>query len=533
MFAFRHLTTTTALVCALALPLHAQSTAAPPPAETPLTIWDVISFDRILTLFVQSFMPTLRVLADVRYAQIDVDAVRNRIALEGVRITPFLPYAEADACSVTADSLTLSGAPVDRQQGYAINITLDGAVMDFDCLPPDARPMVGLLGVENLRLDRAQILTNYDFASGGADISLVADLDDLLTLTANADLDYISYRMNLETEEVRPAAYVNSVKVTVEDRGVFAVGQRMAPPEMLAPENVGPLVQGFLSQTLADLNAPGAPLTDAQQALAVEAAAVARKTVQDPGLIVIESAIETAPVRLDEADFEDPAALLEALNFTVGTAPRAVSTGISGAELKQAIDGLLPSERNLDVGRALVTGVGAPRNITLGLRLLDPLAKDGNAQATYLMAVAMADTAPDTAYRLALHAASKGMPGALSLLGDLEDGLSLQQILDVQDAMLGGGGPVASDYESLGQIRRAARGHLRGTTRIRSYRAAYYWASVGAAAGDAASVAIRDEIDTLMRLRGAEQSWRDIRTSLENGVLRDWVGRDLPGALQE
>jgi hypothetical protein len=85
----------------------------------------------------------------------------------------------------------------------------------------------------------------------------------------------------------------------------------------------------------------------------------------------------------------------------------------------------------------------------------------------------------------------------------------------------------------LGDVRRAARAHLLGTTRIRSYRAAYYWASVGAAAGDAASVAIRDEINTIMRLRGASAAWSEVQTSLENGVLRDWVGRDLPSTLQE
>lgn len=92
---------TTALSCALALPLHAQEQ----PAETPVTIWDAISFDNILTLVVQSFIPTLRVLADVRYAQIDVDSVRNRVALVGVDVRPFLPYAEADACAITANSL--------------------------------------------------------------------------------------------------------------------------------------------------------------------------------------------------------------------------------------------------------------------------------------------------------------------------------------------------------------------------------------------------------------------------------------------
>ncbi|MEM9580302.1 MAG: hypothetical protein AAF891_06415 [Pseudomonadota bacterium] len=529
MTVFRRLTTTTALISALALPLHAQTETAP--AETPVTIWDTFSLDTLLTLLVQSFMPSLRVLADVRYSQIDVDAVRNRLALEGVDIRPFLPYAEADSCVVKADSLTLSGAPVDRQQGYALNLVLDGVIVDFDCLPPDVRPMVGMAGIENLRLDQAQIMANYDFATGGGDISLIADVDDLLSISASADLDYISYRMDLDSEEVMPAVYVNGVKLTLEDRGAYAIGKQMAPPDMLAPQAVAQMVQGGLMQMFSEMNGPasGAPSAE-QSAFAAQAAEVLSAFVQDPGTLVLEAHAKGGPIRIGEGDFEDPNAIFSKLAPTIGTTPAAISTGISAAELKQAIDGLLPSERNLDVGRALLTGMGAPRNVTLGLRLLDPLAKDGNADATYLMAGAMADTQPDVAYRLALHAASNGVPGALSLMGDLEETLDLSQILDVQDAMLGG--PVASDYESLGQIRRAARSHVRGTTRIRSYRAAYYWASVGAAAGDAASAAIRDEIDTLMRLRGSDAGWAEVRSSLENGVLRDWVGRDLPSALQ-
>jgi hypothetical protein len=198
-----------------------------------------------------------------------------------------------------------------------------------------------------------------------------------------------------------------------------------------------------------------------------------------------------------------------------------------------AIDGLLSKERSLEVGRALLTGIGAPRNTPLGLRLLDPLSKEGNPQATAIMAEALQSIDPTTAYRLSLYATSKGQPRSLSLLNELEDGLTLTEVLAVQDAMLGADGPSASDFTSIGDIRRAARGHLLGTTRIRSYRAAYYWASIGSATGDAAAAAIRDEIDTIMRLRGANVAWSEVRASLENGVLRDWVGRDLPSALQK
>lgn len=533
MSLFRTLARTTALTCALALPLAPLGAQDAPP-EQPVTLWDQFSLENILTLVVQSFMPTLRLLADVRYDQIDVDPVRNRLSLVGVDIRPYLPYVTGDACAITADSIVLSGQPVDRQQGYGFHLSLDGAVVDFDCFPQDARPMIGLAGLENLRLDRATLLVNYDFSSGGAKLSFGADLDQLVAITGSADLDYISYRMDLESEEVMPAVHVNAVQLSVEDRGAYETGKRMAPPGMLEPDAAAQLVQGGLTQLFAEMNGFEArELSSEQEAFVTQASALARAYVLEPGLVVVETAAPVTPVRLGEGDLEDPKAIFSKLAPMIGTAPRAVVTGVSAADLKQAIDGLLPKERNLEVGRALITGIGAPRNVTLGLRLLDPLAKEGNAEASGLMASAMADSAPETAYRLALHAASHGQAGSLSLLSDLEQGLNLGKMLDLQDAMLGGGGPVASDYASLGDIRRAARGHLMGTARIRSYRAAYYWASVGAAAGDAASVAMRDEIDTIMRLRGSEAAWGEVITSLENGVLRDWVGRDLPDALQQ
>lgn len=530
MSVLRTLARSTALTCALALPLHAQDQ----PTETPVTIWDAFSLENFFTLVFQSFMPTLRVLADVRYDQIDVDPVRNRFALIGVDIRPYLPYVDGDACAITADTLVLSGQPVDRLQGYIVSLALEGAELDFDCLPADARPVIGMLGVENIRMDRATVNVNYDFASGGGLVHFGADLDKLASLSGSADLDYISYRMDFDTEEVMPAVHVNHVQMTLEDRGLYAAASRMAPPGVLDPQALEQIIPGALAEMFGEMNGFEArELSTEQEAFIAQAVSVAKAFVANPTQVVLETAAPTAPVRLGEADLEDPKAIFSKLAPVIATSPKAISTGISSAELKQAIDGLLPSARNLEVGKALLSGVGAPRNVTLGLRLLDPLAKEGNSQATALMAKAMQSSNPSVAYRLALHATSKGEAGSLSLLNTLEDKLTLAQILEVQDEMLGGGGPVASDYASLGDVRRAARGHLLGTTRIRSYRAAYYWASVGAAAGDVASATIRDEINTSMRLRGASELWSKEQTSLENGVLRDWVGRDLPTTLQE
>ena len=452
-----------------------------------------------------------------------------RLGKRGIRIN-----SVSQSPTKTTAGGGIDGSRKSLHAVLALQRALDGAALDFDCLPNDARPVIGMLGVENIRLDRATVNVNYDFASGGAMVHFGADLDDLASLSGSADLDYISYRMDFDTEDVMPAVPVNHVQMTLEDRGLYAAGSRMAPPGMLDPAALEQIIPGALTEMFGEMNGFEArELSAEQDAFIGQAVQVVKEFVANPTQIVLETAAPATPVRLGEADLEDPKAIFSKLAPMIGTTPMAVTNGITSAELKQAIDGLLPSARNLEVGKALLSGVGAPRNVTLGLRLLDPLAKEGNSQATALMAKAMQSSNPSVAYRLALHATSKGEAGSLSLLNTLEDKLTLAQILEVQDEMLGGGGPVASDYASLGDVRRAARGHLLGTTRIRSYRAAYYWASVGAAAGDVASATIRDEINTSMRLRGASELWSKEQTSLENGVLRDWVGRDLPTTLQE
>ena len=395
MSVLKTISQTIVVACAIASPLHAQA----PTTETPVTIWDAFSLENFLKFVIQSTMPSLRALADIRYDQIDVDPVRNRIALIGADIRPFLPYIDNDGCVITADALVFSGQPVDRQQGFALSFALDGVVVDFDCLPREARPVIGLMGVEDIRMDRATLDVNYDFASGGATLHLGADFDDLASLSGSADLDYISYRLNLGSEDVMPAADINHIQVTLEDRGLFAAASRVAPPGMLDPEGLAQIIPEALAEVFREMNGVEAgDLSPEQQAFISQAVQVAQEFVAKPSQIVLETAQPDVPVRIDETDLENPKALFSKLAFVISTTPKAIATGISSTELQQAMDGQLSTQRFLDVGRALLTGIGAPRNHPLGLNLLDPLAREGNSQASALMAVALQNTDPCLLY---------------------------------------------------------------------------------------------------------------------------------------
>ena len=93
-------------------------------------------------------------------------------------------------------------------------------------------------------------------------------------------------------------------------------------------------------------------------------------------------------------------------------------------------------------------------------------------------------------------------------------------------------GPEEALYSDLSAMRTAARDFLTGTKRPRAWLAAYYWSSMAAAAGDAAGAALRDEVVETMRLRGDADAWTKEASSIDAGVLRDWIGKDVPARLR-
>ena len=95
---------------------------------------------------------------------------------------------------------------------------------------------------------------------------------------------------------------------------------------------------------------------------------------------------------------------------------------------------------------------------------------------------------------------------------------SYDRMIELQNEA--GGGPDPAVYGSVLAMRQAARGFLNGTGRYRSYRAAYYWASMAAAAGDASGAAIRDEIEEFIELRRPTGGDPNRKTpNLHHGVL--------------
>jgi len=290
-------------------------------------------------------------------------------------------------------------------------------------------------------------------------------------------------------------------------------------------------VAGAVAGALSDENGVDAPqLSEDQQRFAAEAGALAASMANGARRIVLATNITNGPFRLDEASAAAFQPLFDALAPVLNDHAPRLDTVIPVAVLQSALNSEEVPPNALELGRAMLTGIGTPRNLNSALQLLAKASRNGDAEAAFLIAGALAEKDPGTAYGHALRAAANNVPGALAVLDLAERGTSYDRMIELQNEA--GGGPDPAVYGSVLAMRQAARGFLNGTGRYRSYRAAYYWASMAAAAGDASGAAIRDEIEELMRLRGDEAAWSKEITSLENGVLRDWINKDVPAGLK-
>ncbi|MFK7753276.1 MAG: hypothetical protein AB8B51_12085 [Sedimentitalea sp.] len=524
-----HFIATAATLVLLGAPM-AQAQEGDAPQTSRPSFWQVFTIENFATGAVQSLLGTARVLADIKYDQISVDPVALRVTLTGVDIAPLVPGLES--CAVRVERMTLKGNAIDRIGQVQFHAALDGLNVAPGCLPPEPAQMAKGMGFERLRAERADVTIRYDYASGGGEVLLTTDLERLAAVTLEADIDYFSYRMDFATEEPVVAFDLNALQLTLRDKGGWDLAKSFVPANMLNPDVIKQIVSSGAQTIMRDANGPTQrDLTPAQRSFALAAGNLASGFDAGRRQIVLATRIENGPYRISEATLEESfAPFFDRLNPSLSEMPLALNRAIPVAALDATLNNDAKPDDPFAMGAALITGLGAPRNVSAGIGLLLPLARGGNAQASMLIAEAIADINPKDAYSHALRTASVQLPGSLALLDRLERRMSYEDIIAEQNALMNS--PDASLYNDLAAMRSAARGFLTGTTRPRSFRAAYYWASMAAAAGDGIGADLRDEVTELMRLRGDGAAWAEETRKLDNGVLRDWIGRNVPDLLR-
>ena len=496
--------------------------AAPTRAETP-GFWDPFSAENLLRFAVQAGISGLRSQVDLQYDHLLPDIAAGQVTLTGIRAWPNSSWT-SEVCKVEAESATIATANWSEWDHMGLRIDVTGLTVPLGCLPLEARHLLAAGGMEQVDLVHAYLTLDYRPSSAAATVALHVDSPGLATVDATADFSYVAMEARWGSDP-KPYAYLSGGRLEVENRGAWALARSELPPAMQEPAAAAAALELGLRQAIQQ----GGALTREQEAFLTSARAEAERFLTSEDRIAVEISVLEGEVFLDERLLNDPRELFRVLRPVVRTQSAARPALLSSALLEQVMAGSGSAEDRLAVGMALVNGNGVPKAVARGEALLAPLADAGNGAAALALARALKTAAPARAYGLALQAAAAGEAGATAVVDGLEAGLPMEDVLSIQVGMAGADALPDDAFASLGTLRDAALARMSGKGAVRSYPRAWFWASIGAAAGDPASISMRDQIERRMRAHGdaATAAWQAATSPLADEAVQVWISRNL------
>lgn len=523
------------LLCSAALVAALPALAA---AQDRPTLWDLFSPDLILQSAMQSGLMALRTQMDLQYSDMTVDLLSGRIAILDVTAWPLPDWDDDGTCQIDLSRLVLSSGPLDRLDQIQLAVQVSGFEMPISCLPPDARQPFEMASLDMVDVPRLTLDITYGVPASDGSVRLHADVTGAGQLDVQADFAYI-WVDGRDQNDPQPVMFLDHAMVALTDAGLFNALRGLLPPPLTA-EGGGLFIEGALGQELINMNrqATGSEtLTEAQAAFLSSLSASWGAFVQDPQTLVVETNID-GDVYLDFEVFQDnPVEIFETLMPRVSLAPAARSEILPVELLSAGLSGGadLSEDERRTTGTALLTGVGAPRNIAAGEALLGALAEAGDGAAAMTLAQALEHIAPDRAYRFGLLAGKGSAKGTAALLDRLERELPFARVLALQTEVSGKDKHSGETLGDVSAMRAEALMRFSGLGRARSYEITALWAILAAASGDAEARALLSELDEKVRLSGpdAAAAWATAETRASGLASQVWVDRDLPSQLAQ
>ncbi|MEM9138634.1 MAG: hypothetical protein AAGB15_02295 [Pseudomonadota bacterium] len=445
----------------------------------------------------------LRSFVDVTYENLTIEPGTNRLVVTGLKLWPELPWDQDALCEVSVDRLT--SGDVWSFETLSTAMEMSGVSVPSACFDPDVAGFMASVGYDGLTVDSLSADIAYDLPSSGAEVAIQAAVADAADVQVHASFDYFWVRVPIDGYgDPTPALHLTEAEVAIDNKGLWERVEPMVGAQMGDLNAIPPMLQMMVGQAMSD-GGQRTP-TPAETAFVDNLSAEVGRFLKEKNRLVVTAAPEGG-VWFDEAIFDSPAAIVTALEPKLSATPIALSAIIPPAEIMAATaDGANPDDAaRLKIGRALVTGVGAPLSVVDGIGMLSPLVEKWNAEAAALVASASAAIGEEEdAYIAALVALAGGDVSAMSTADAMEAELPLSEVLDAQERVASewpGRAKMIEDVQAaiasgdIGTIRKMAGSFSVGNGLPRHYQNAYSAATVAAAAGDRVALRLRENLD--------------------------------------
>ena len=388
--------------------LLAASIATPAPAQTASDWLELLSPDRFLRMLIQSGVIALRTQVGISYEGLTVDAPGGRAAMTDVELWPAADWDDGHLCQVLIDRVNLIGTSWTALEEWRLKVEASGVEMTPQCLPPDARPELRMFGLDSLAIPLVTIDATYEVGSAETQVLASAFVDGFAVATLDAEFSYVSFREEELGDDVLPVMLLSSARLVLQNRGVWDTARTLLPPPLTAPETGADTLAAMMQGVFSDFE-NGYDAASAEAAVAALVASAKQtwpRFLNNPDTLVLETDIpEGEAVFLDFDAYDiSPIPLIETVRPRMALASTRTASALPVDLLRVALSedhsGLAPAERR-SAGLALLTGVGAPRDIKRGAELLSDPAETGDPDLAFALGKALADSDPSQAYRWA------------------------------------------------------------------------------------------------------------------------------------
>ncbi|RQP05851.1 MAG: hypothetical protein D1H97_10715 [Paracoccus sp. BP8] len=462
-----------------------------------------------------------RMLADIRYGGLEIDAARGGLVLRDLQVAGL---GRHENCRISLGRLQVSGLSLWTEETSRLRFDASDLRIANNCFGPNA-VMIGVVtGGDSIPLSTLSVDLHQSAGSGALLADIEAISPGIARLESSADFDYISLFSpdffeklaergaggtppdaeaapdDLPADEaprIGLRGTLRAAHLSAENLGVWERLKPLLPPEASSPE----ALQALLTAE------PGSALHETQQGLV----RALRAFLAEPGRVTAELR-PAEPVAFDSTLWtgpEDAAALFRPrFSNAPPTPPVALIADPQAGQDDRAL------------GLALAEGRGVPQNARRAITLLTPLQEDAEVALTLARLTAEGD--PAAAYGHALRAAAQGAEGAAAALDRIEALLATADLLAAQDPA--GTEPPGDAFASAVALRDAALAHEQGDGVPRSYALAWRLAASAAAAGDGPARALMARLDARF---GADPAWIEARDQAADLALADWTRQDL------
>lgn len=459
-----------------------------------------------------------RTFVDITYDRVAVDPNGTDMVISGVKLYPELPWDPEAKCEVTIDRISTDDEI--SFQTLASGLELSGVKAPLACFERQVAGMMSSFGYDGLTADTVSISVAYNLPSSSAQLSIQAAVADAADVSIDAEFGYVWFRFPLDGYgDPIPVVQLKTAEVSIENGGIWEKLEPMLGAQM---GDLSALPQMIEMQGAAMLGDP---------AFAKNVSTEVARFLKDKDRIVISSAPQGG-VWFDEDLFDNPQSILKALQPKVSANSLARQAIIPPDELAAATgdNATLDDAARMKIGTALLTGVGAPRNVDKGMELMMPLAEAWNGDAAAMLAKAAAAAGDKAkAYGLALTAMGGGSTAALGVADDMEQAMPLADVLAAQADMfkkwpgedaLGAKAEAAIKAGDVSGIRKIGMMMASGRGAVRSYENAMIAMTLAAAAGDRSAAGMRDRMNARF---GGSAAWSALVENAEATALSLWT----------